>query len=54
MKSTLTEDQIEQYNLQLLQNLGYNFTNGFDILLGVNARGFPNLTIWVSVSSHLP
>jgi type I restriction enzyme R subunit len=31
MKSTLTEDQIEQYNLQLLQSLGYNYANGYDI-----------------------
>jgi type I restriction enzyme R subunit len=31
MKSILTEDQIEQYNLQLLQSLGYNYTNGYDI-----------------------
>ena len=31
MKSTLTEDQIEQYQLQLLQSLGYNYANGYDI-----------------------
>ncbi len=31
MKSTLTEDQIEQYHLELLQTLGYNYTNGYDI-----------------------
>jgi type I restriction enzyme, R subunit len=30
MKS-LTEDQIEQYQLQLLQSLGYAYTNGYDI-----------------------
>jgi Type I restriction enzyme R protein N terminus (HSDR_N) len=32
MKS-LTEDEIEQYQLQLLQNLGYVYTNGYDIQL---------------------
>jgi type I restriction enzyme R subunit len=31
MKSTLTEDEIEQYQLQLLQNLGYSYSNGYDI-----------------------
>ena len=31
MKSTLTEDEIEQYQLQLLQNLGYLYHNGYDI-----------------------
>jgi type I restriction enzyme R subunit len=30
MKS-LTEDQIEQYQLQLLQSLGYAYSNGYDI-----------------------
>jgi type I restriction enzyme, R subunit len=30
MKS-LTEDEIEQYQLQLLQSLGYVYTNGYDI-----------------------
>ncbi|BAY70217.1 type I restriction endonuclease subunit R [Anabaena sp. FACHB-709] len=27
----LTEDEIEQYQLQLLQNLGYSYSNGYDI-----------------------
>lgn len=31
MKSTLTEDEIEQYQLQLLQNLDYSYNNGYDI-----------------------
>jgi type I restriction enzyme R subunit len=31
MKSTLTEDQIEQYHLELLQSLGYNYINGYEI-----------------------
>ena len=31
MKSTLTEDEIEQYQLQLLQNLGYAYHHGYDI-----------------------
>ncbi|WP_414552466.1 type I restriction endonuclease [Anabaena sp. CCY 0017] len=31
MKSTLTEDEIEQYQLQLLQTLGYSYCNGYDI-----------------------
>ncbi|MBE9002018.1 type I restriction endonuclease subunit R [Nostoc sp. LEGE 12447] len=31
MKSTLTEDEIEQYQLKLLQNLGYSYSNGYDI-----------------------
>jgi type I restriction enzyme, R subunit len=31
MKSSLTEDEIEQYQLQLLQNLGYSYSNGYDI-----------------------
>ncbi len=31
MKSTLTEDAIEQYQLQLLQNLGYAYHHGYDL-----------------------
>jgi hypothetical protein len=31
MKSTLTEDEIEQYQLQLLQNLGYAYHHGYDL-----------------------
>ncbi|MBD2188539.1 DUF559 domain-containing protein [Pseudanabaena sp. FACHB-723] len=31
MKSTLTEDEIEQYQLQLLQNLGYVYHHGYDL-----------------------
>jgi hypothetical protein len=31
MKSTLTEDAIEQYQLQLLQNLGYTYHHGYDL-----------------------
>jgi len=31
MKSTLTEDEIEQYQLQLLQNLGYSYHHGYDL-----------------------
>ncbi len=31
MKSSLTEDEIEQYQLQLLQTLGYKYYNGYDI-----------------------
>ena len=31
MKSALTEAQIEEYQLQLLQNLGYSYCNGYDI-----------------------
>ncbi|MHC5861869.1 type I restriction endonuclease subunit R [Nostoc sp.] len=29
--TALTEDEIEQYQLQLLQNLGYSYSNGYDI-----------------------
>ena len=31
MKSSLTEDEIEQYQLQLLQNLGYAYHHGYDL-----------------------
>lgn len=31
MKSSLTEDEIEQYQLQLLQNLGYTYHHGYDL-----------------------
>lgn len=31
MKSALTEAAIEEYQLQLLQNLGYSYCNGYDI-----------------------
>jgi len=31
MKSSLTEDEIEQYQLQLLQNLGYAYHYGYDL-----------------------
>ena len=31
MKSSLTEDAIEQYNLQLLQNLGYAYHHGYEL-----------------------
>jgi type I restriction enzyme, R subunit len=31
MKSTLTEDEIEQYQLQLLQTLGYAYHHGYDL-----------------------
>ena len=31
MKSSLTEDEIEQYQLQLLQNLGYVYHHGYDL-----------------------
>ncbi len=31
MKSTLTKDEIEQYQLQLLQALDYSYCNGYDI-----------------------
>ena len=30
MKS-ITEDEIERYQLQLLQTLGYTYSNGYDI-----------------------
>jgi len=43
MKSSLTEDSIEQYNLQLLQNLGYAYHHGYDLQLidspSPNGRG---------------
>lgn len=29
--TALTEEEIEQYQLQLLQNLGYSYSNGYDI-----------------------
>jgi type I restriction enzyme, R subunit len=31
MKAALTEDEIEQYQLQLLQTLGYSYCNGYNI-----------------------
>ena len=31
MKSALTEDEIEQYQLELLQTLGYSYSSGYDI-----------------------
>jgi type I restriction enzyme R subunit len=31
MKSSLTEDAIKQYNLQLLQNLGYAYHHGYEL-----------------------
>ena len=31
MKSSLTEDEIEQYQLQLLQSLGYTYHHGYDL-----------------------
>lgn len=31
MKAALTENEIEQYKLQLLQTLGYRYCNGYNI-----------------------
>jgi len=31
MSKSTTENQIEQYNLQLLQALGYSYKNGYNI-----------------------